>query len=261
MATRVDVAKRAGVSPTTVSRVLNDNGYVAQDVRERVLKAIEELQYVPNRVARSLKMKRCGQFACVISSLSNPFYHEVLMGIEDAALQRGYTFSLYNMTQEKQGYMKLILEGFYDGLVFLTPYELMKVVDLVDLAKRIPLCAYQDRSIDLGVHAVAVDLYTAMKRNVQYLIGLGHRRIVFLGYEFERAEENPRYMGYVDAMHEHGLEIDPALVQFVPNLKDTLTLGRQRILEVLNRSISFTAVAASNDLLAVGAMRALTEWG
>lgn len=260
MATRVDVARRAGVSPTTVSRVLNENGYVAADVRERVLQAIKELNYVPNRMARSLKMKRCGQFTCIISSLSNPFYHEVLLGIERAALERGYTFSLYNVTRDREAYMKLILEGFYDGLMVLTPYEVMNVVDLKELSRKIPVCIYKDRSSDFGLPHVHVDLYRAMRRNVEYLIELGHRDIAFLG-EYDDHEENPRYAGYLDAMRDHGLVAGDPLVQLVPYLRDTMSAGYERTAAMLDQGIRFTAIAASNDLLALGSIRALAERG
>ncbi|GLG00119.1 transcriptional regulator [Alicyclobacillus hesperidum subsp. aegles] len=260
MATRVDVAKRAGVSPSTVSRVLNESGYVAPDVRKRVLQAVSELNYVPNRIARSLKMKRCGQFACVISSLSNPFYHEMLMGIEEEALRRGYTFSLYNMTREKEGYMRLILEGFYDGLIILTPYEVMNVVNLTELSAQIPICIYRDRSMDFGIPNVHVDLYNAMTENINYLVGLGHTKIAFLG-EYDNKEENPRYAGYIDAMCRHGISVESGLIQLIPYLKDTMSAGYERVIRMLELGVNFTAVAASNDLLALGAIRALMEFG
>src|SRR5579875_402144 len=123
----------------------------------------------------------------------------MLMGIEEEALRRGYTFSLYNMTREKEGYMRLILEGFYDGLIILTPYEVMNVVNLTELSAQIPICIYRDRSMDFGIPNVHVDLYNAMTENINYLVGLGHTKIAFLG-EYDNKEENPRYAGYIDAM-------------------------------------------------------------
>ncbi|UOF88711.1 LacI family transcriptional regulator [Fodinisporobacter ferrooxydans] len=261
MATRQDVAKLAGVSPSTVSRVINENGYVAEDVRKRVKQAIQELNYIPNRVARSLRMQKCRQIACITPSISNSFYHEIVMGIEEIALENGYTFSLYNLTYEKREYLKLILEGFHDGVILLQPSEVEKILPLEQIAKHLPISMYCDRREVAAIPHVYVNLRRAMRKNVSHLIRLGHRDIIFLGYEFHAPEENPRFQGYVDAMNEFGLPILPHHQQFIPDLKDTLTVGYQKMIEFLERGMTCTAVVASNDLLAVGAMRAFTERG
>nr|WP_040289559.1 LacI family DNA-binding transcriptional regulator [Alicyclobacillus hesperidum] len=261
MVTSRDVARKAGVSPATVSRVLNNSGYVAADVRERVNQAIRELNYVPNRLAQGLRKQRYGQIACVMPSIRNPFYHEVVAGIEDIGLTKGYTFSLFNRISKKEEYLKVILEGFYDGIIFLSPFEVEKVYDISEIAKQIPTVVYSDRGHAFGVPHVYVNLREAMRTNVTKLIQDGHRQILFLGYQFEEESENPRYQGYMDAMLEYGLQVPKRLLEFIPDFEDTLSIGYQSISRILQESCGFTAIAASNDLLAIGAMRALNDHG
>ncbi|MCL6626024.1 MAG: LacI family transcriptional regulator [Alicyclobacillus shizuokensis] len=261
MATRRDVARLAGVSPSTVSRVLNDNGYVADDVRKRVHRAIEELNYVPNRLARSLRMQQSRQVACITPSISNSFYLEIVAGIEETALAHDYTFSLYSLTYEKREYLDVVLSGFYDGMILLAPYEMEKIVALSELAGRLPVSLYCDRERHPDFPHVYVDLRRAMRECTEHLISLGHRRIVFMGYQFSRPTQNPRYLGYQDALEAHGIPLDESLTRFFPDHQDTLTCGYQTVCDLLDRGCSFTAICATNDLIAVGAMRALVEHG
>lgn len=231
MVRRIDVAKRAGVSPSAVSRLINENGYVAAEVRERVNKAIKELNYIPNKMAQSLRMEQCRQIACVIPSSSNPFYHDVVMEIEETALDHGYTFSLYNMTSERQEYLKLVLEGFYDALIFPSPFEVSTFFNIEEIVSEIPICLYCYRQIDYVVRHVYVDLRKAMKRNVDWLIETGYRNILFLGQELdiESKMTSPRYEGYIVSLREHDMSTSPHLTHFVPNLKDTLIVGYERV--------------------------------
>ncbi|MCL7747988.1 LacI family DNA-binding transcriptional regulator [Halalkalibacter alkaliphilus] len=264
MATRQDVAKLAGVSPTTVSRVLNNNGYVSQDVRKRVEEAIRELQFVPNRVARSLRTQKCGQIACITHGLKNTFYAEIVQGIEEVALENGYTYSIYSTSVENEKYINLILEGFYDGLIVLTSSEFNNLVDSKKIREVIPTCFYWDLGYETKLPNVAVNLKKAMKNTTNYLLDCGHKEIVYLGYPKEGIEgvkENPRFLGYVDALKAKGIEVSSDHFLFVSNWNDTLTAGYEKVRELLDRGVSFTAIAACNDLMAIGAIRALSERG
>lgn len=260
MPTRLDVAKLASVSPSTVSRVVNNRGYVDADVRKRVIQAIAELNYVPNRAARSLRLQRYRQIACIAPSVENPFYHAVLAGIEEVALETGYTFSWYSLRRERMDRLQVILEGFYDGIILLAPLE-MADVDLQGLAKKYPLCLYSDRGRLESLPNVYVDLRSAMAQNIEYLIDCGHRRILFVGHEFTTPLETSRYQGYLDAFAKRGLEVCNDLVHLIPHDKDTISYGYDRVKELLGQRLEFTAIAAANDLVAVGAIRAVREAG
>ncbi|MDP9727212.1 LacI family transcriptional regulator [Alicyclobacillus sp. TC] len=260
MATRIDVAKRAGVSPTTVSRVINDNGYVAADVRKRVLEAIEFYHYVPNKFARVLRTRQKKEIACITHSITNPFYGEVVLGIEEVAFQNGYTFSLYNANFHDRDYRRVLEEGFYGGLIVLSPVELSKFVRLEQVKEALPTVVYWDWRGEAPVPAVYVQLQNAMREMVHFLLSQGHREILFLGHDSSQEWENPRLFGYRQAMQEAGLDAEKH-VTLIPEWQDSLQTGYTVMKKILQSKQGFTAVAASTDLLAIGAMRALQEAG
>lgn len=261
MTTRSDVAKLAGVSPSTVSRVLNNNGYVADEVKKRVLQVISDLKYIPNRAARSLRLQQYHQVACIAPSVVNSFYHEVIAGVEEAALDVGYTFSWYTLKRDRISNFQSVLEGFYDGLIFLAPFEFDGMVDLNEISERLPTCVYSDRGNYDAIPSVSVDLREAMRLNIEYLISCGHQRIFFLGNGFQDLRDNPRYQGYLDALRNHDIPPSEALVHLIPNHRDTISYGYGRVKAIVDRGVQFSAIAASNDLLAVGAVRALKDRG
>lgn len=259
--TRQDVASKAGVSPSTVSRVVNGNGYVAQDVRFRVERAIEELSYVPNRIARSLRMNESMQIACITHNITNPFYGEIILGLEDVLFQHGYTLSLYTSNFTERDYRRTIGERMFDGLVVLSPVELSRVVQLKSLHDLIPMAVYWDFMNESPVSSVTIDLRSAMKHATQYLLERGHRRIAFLGHETIRVEENPRFQGYLEAHTEANVSVQPELILTTPAWGDSTEFGYQKLGALLLAETPFTGLVASNDLLAIGALRALYERG
>ncbi|MBZ5750870.1 LacI family DNA-binding transcriptional regulator [Metabacillus rhizolycopersici] len=261
MVTRKEVAQKAGVSPSTVSRVINNNGYVTTEARERVESAIAELNYIPNQAARNLRMKSYKQIACLTPSITNSFFSEMFVGIEEAALEKGYSLSLYNITKERLNYLKQVLEGPYDGIILLAPYEIGNVIKLNSGVQKKPLSVYWDRQEEIKTPHVFVDLIKVMTNSVEHLIEKGHKEIVFLGHYFENAYGNPRYEGYKLAMDAHHLPVKEYYKKFIAMYQDKLTTGYDEIKSLLENGQSFTAVAATNDLLAAGAMRAIIESG
>ncbi len=261
MVTRNDVAKKAGVSPSTVSRVINNNGYVATDVRLRIMQAIDELNYVPSRIANMLRSQKSSQIACVTHSIANPFYNEILLGIEETAYENSYSFSLFNANFEQYDYKRAIRESMFDGLIVLSPAELTKLMNASLLAEELPTVVYWDYSGETSFPHVFVDMEKAMETSVSYLLENGHRQILFLSYEFMTPEENPRFQGYISALAKHRQTLDARMVVMCKRWDDTLASGYAKMKEFLQTSIPFTAIAATNDLLAIGAMRALSEAG
>lgn len=260
MVTRREVAELAGVSPSTVSRVINNNGYVAEDVQKRVEEAIAELNYIPNRAAQNLRMKSYKQIACLTPSISNPFYSEMFTGIEEMALEKGYSLSLYNMTEERRNYFRQVLEGPYDGMILLAPYELSSIMDFNKSTLKIPLSVYWDRPEKVDIPHVFVDMEKIMRKSVEYLIKSGHKEIIYLGHYVEN-QTNPRYKGYEDAMKAHDLPIKEYYKNHIGTYEDKLTVGYDAMKVLLGNGKQFTAVAATNDSLAAGAIRAIIESG
>lgn len=263
MVTRREVAQLAGVSPTTVSRILNNNGYVSEEVRAKVLEAIDELGYVPNRVARSLRTQKTRQIACITYGLTNTYYAEIVQGIEEEALENGYTFSVYSSHIDKQQYNQLILGGFYDGLIILTPTELLETVDLQKMKGSLPISVYWDLGIEIDVPNIKVNLKTAMEDTINYLIDNGHSEIVYLGSTGNGAgiKENQRLNGYMEAITNRGISLSDDYLLNVPTWEDTAAQGYMKVKELVKKQVPFTAIAACNDLMAIGAMKALVESG
>ncbi|MCY0886888.1 MAG: LacI family DNA-binding transcriptional regulator [Alicyclobacillaceae bacterium] len=261
MTSRREVARQAKVSPTTVSRVTNGNGYVSPEARRRVLDAVRDLNYFPNKTARSLRMQSSMEIACITHNIVNPFYGEMVLGIEEVAVRHGYSLSIYIENFDERDYQRMFHENSYEGLIVLSPVELNRVLGLSELKEVLPTVVYWDWSGESPLSAVTVDLRTAMRQLTNHLIVRGHRDIVFLGHETMTPEENPRYLGYLDAHAERGLSVSSENVQLVEGWHDSSTDGYQFLRKVLQRHSPFTAVAASTDMLAIGAMKALSEFG
>lgn len=260
MVTRIEVADRAGVSPSTVSRVINNNGYVAEDVRKRIEAAIAELNYIPNRAAQNLRMKSYKQIACLTPSIRNPFYLEMFAGIEEMALEIGYSLSLYNITKERRNYLRRVVEGPYDGMILLAPYELSSIMDFNKGAVKMPLSVYWDRPEKTDIPHVFVDMEKVMRQSVEYLIESGHKEIIYLGH-YDEKQANPRYKGYENAMKAQGVPIKEYYKNSIGTYEDKLSVGYDAIKVLLGKGQPFTAVAATNDSLAAGAIRAIIESG
>ncbi|WP_272942624.1 LacI family DNA-binding transcriptional regulator [Alicyclobacillus hesperidum] len=251
----------AKVSVSTVSRVLNNSGYVSAEVRRRIEAAIKELNYVPNRAARSLRSQQYRQVACIGPSVSNLFYNDIVIGVEETGLTYGYTLSWYHLTRDRIEDIHVILNGFYDGIIFLAPFDIDDLIDFSKIAQNTPICLYSDRGKSYDIPYVYVDLRAAMRKSVDYLISQGHEDILFLGYQFDDPADNPRYQGYLDALEAHGLPLRTHLVQMIPNHQDTISYGHDLVRKIVESGIFFSAIAASNDSLAVGALRGLREVG
>lgn len=268
MTTRKDVAKVANVSPSTVSRVLNKNGYVAEEVRKRVLEAIKDTGYVPNRAARSLRLNNYRQIACVVQSITNPFYSRIVEGIEEIASHHGYSFSLYKTNADNSDQMKFLLEGANDGVIMLAPMELKKMESLDKISERIPTVLYKDFETPTSISHVYVDLRKTITIAVNHLVQNGHKNILFLGYEFQSSMlkpggfvKDPRYLGFLQGMERNNLLVGPGNLAFIELNKDTLSMGYESISKFCKEKLPFTAIVAANDLLAIGAMRGLVELG
>ena len=120
MTTIHDVARRAGVASITVSRVINNSGYASEDIRQRVLAAVKEMGYVPNRLAGSLRSKRSKVLALVMTDITNPFFTVAARGVEDVASRAGYTVIFCNTDEDKQkeqNYIQVLMQNQVDGVV------------------------------------------------------------------------------------------------------------------------------------------------
>lgn len=264
-ATIKDVAMKAGVSPSTVSRVISNSPRISEQTKRRVRQAMEELGYHPNVLARSLVKKSAGAIGILIPSSTeeffmNPFFPEVLRGISDVARREQLDLLLATSDSGKedvQSLMQMIRGKRVDGILLLSS----RIHDpLLNFLKEYPfptvLLGRPENEISIAW--VNNDNVEACYQATRHLIQLGNKRIGFLSGAETLVVTRDRFLGYQKALEEAGLSLDKKLVFTSSFVERGGYLGMMRLLALSERP---TAVVASDDLLAFGAMRAAGELG
>ncbi|OYN99659.1 LacI family transcriptional regulator [Enemella evansiae] len=257
MATIRDVARRAAVAPITVSRVLNEPSLVSGATRERVEAAIRELKYVPNMVGQGLRRRRTMTLALIVSDITNPFAIQQITAVSDAARGAGYTV-IFGHTQgdpaEELRQLRSMIERRVDGIILSPVRNGPAPVEFVQQSGReIVVLGYRMPAND--VDAVRCDTRAAATELTQYLIGLGHRRIVMLSGPEEIVTATERADGYADAMAAAGL---PAEVHYGAF---STASGYDLAGAVFRSATEPTALVTANNFLALGAARRARESG
>ena len=258
MPTIRDVAKLAGVAPITVSRVINDSGYVKLDTRERVDAAIEELGYVPNMLGQSLRFKQTMTIAVVITDITNPFWTTVTRGVEDVAQARGYSIILCNTDEsedKQEQYLQMLLRRRIDGILLVPTSSDPAPVELVQKQK-IPLVLMDRHVPDVDVDIVRSDSEEAAYQITSHLLSLGHRQIAMLAGPQSVSTSVDRVNGYRRALHDAGL---PKSAEKIFLGKFTRETGYSMAQQMLKELSKITALVAANNFIAIGAMQLLSE--
>jgi LacI family transcriptional regulator len=259
MATIHDVARLAGVSPITVSRVINNSGYISQKTRARVKAAIIELGYAPNIIARSLRSKRTNTLALVLTDITNPFFTHIARGVEDTASDAGFTVIYSNTDEsvdEETKNLQLLLQKQVDGILLVPARSTSRSIELIK-EQGTPVVILDRRVSDVETDVVRCDSVEGAYKLVKLLIDQGHRRIAVLSGPQGVSTADDRVTGYQKAMAEVGLS-DDGLV-FYGNY--TLTSGYEMAKRTLSLSPQATALFAANNFIAIGALRALRDSG
>ena len=257
-----DVARHAHVSTATVSRVLNNSGYVSPALRERVHDAVRELGYEANPFARGLKIARSHTIGLIISTIENPFFASVVRGVESVVYPAGYSLVLCNTDSDpgrERSYLHLLRQKRVDGLIISTSGGADD--DIAALVKRgVPVVLLNRRlRADLPqVDGVVSDSREGARQAVAHLISLGHRRVAIVAGPSDHLQGSERLAGYQQALSEAGLPVDEAIIRSVAFTADA---AYQATCDLLAKKAAFTALFVSNNLQALGAMRALREHG
>jgi LacI family transcriptional regulator len=260
MPTIRDVAKLAGVAPITVSRVINDSGYVHQDTRQRVEAAIEELGYVPNMLGPSLRFQQTLTLAAVISDITNPFWTTVTRGIEDVAQASGYSTILCNTdeSEEKQDqYLHMLLRRRIDGILLVPATGAPAPIELVQ-KQDVPLVILDRVVPGIAVDTVRADSQSGAQQLTQHLLSLGHQRIAMLSGPKQVSTAVDRATGYQNALSRAGLSQAEEQIFWGEYTQES---GRKMALQALGASYRPTALFAANNFIAVGALQAIHESG
>lgn len=256
MASIKEVAQMAGVSISTVSRVLNSNAPVNEKTKAAVLGAMETLDYIPDNVAQGMRTRRSNTIGMIIPEYMNAFYHELLHYIEEQAGMKGYKV-LVTSIREKEGmdisHIRDLLSRRMDGIIICT-YQgdetLMSYLLKVD--KKIPIVFLDNLGEAYNVNAVYTDGYEALREMTAHLQELGHERIAFIGGLKQFHVANDRLIGYQDAMKAKGLAIQSSFIyEGDYSIESGYAAGRFFMEARLDCP---TAIAAASDLMALGAM-------
>lgn len=261
VATIKDVARAAGVSISTVSRVINKKGGVSAELDERINTAIRELKYKPNTVARALKAKSTKSIGLIIPSIENPVFPPLVKIIEDAAKKYGFSIILCNsdgILDEEAKYLDLLLEKQVDGIILNAIGDYHERFEVVRNMNT-PLIILGREIEGFQAARVTVDNYKGAYMAVEYLIQSGMKKIAFL-YGFLEASSaiNDRFEGYRKALKDHKIRFDRSLVT---KGNRSLEGGAYATEELLKRKVSFDAVFASNDVMAIGCIEKLLDTG
>jgi LacI family transcriptional regulator len=258
LATSWDIARAAGVSQSTVSRVLNDDPRVARRTRERVADVIERLGYTPNGVARGLATRRTQLVGVVVSDVTNPFYPELLEAIENQLTEHGLKMILSNAgDRPEETYMRVLEEQRVDGIVF-TAAEVGSEAVRALARRRFPIVV-ANRSVD-GVECDSVtgDNEAGARAAAQHLLDLGHRRIGVLSGHPDASTSRDRLAAFVDALAAADADTDPALIR---NGWYAYEVAYRETIELLTLESPPSAIFCLNDLMALAALNAAAAIG
>ena len=256
-----DVAERAGVSPATVSRVLNgQQRYIRPETRERVLRAVQELGYLPDRRAQALRRRRTGVIGVLTPDISNPFFSLLVRGVEHEARAHGYSVLICDSQNAPEGEDRAIdalLRERVDGVI-VTSVRADNTKLLKFLSKGIALVVADRPLTHLDVPTVTVDNVRDGYKLTKHLLALGYERLAFIQGPSDTATALGRWTGYLQALREHDLEPPKGAVV---SGDFTFEGGYRAAKRLLRRLGAFDAIVAANDLMALGALYALRERG
>ena len=266
-ATLADVARQAGVVAMTASRAINGRGYVSEDVRRRVLKAAQQLNYSPNMAARQLKGNRPCAIGILLPDISNPFCTELVNGVRQIFDPEGYTIFIaatYRSAEQEAASLHAFCEHRVDGMIVATRGTKIGDTLLKQVARqRIPMVTIGRPVVIPHVDSVTADHAGGAFAVVEHLIALGHRRIGFIGISPEDAPTLRRYDGYRAALEAHNIELLPEYTVGPPGAPAYATQedGFEGLMRLAKLPVPPTAVFARNDFAAMGAMRAAHSMG
>jgi LacI family transcriptional regulator len=255
-----DVAREAGVSTATVSRVLSSKDPVSDHLRERVLSAVKRLGYRPNALARSLRKESTKTIGLLVSNVMNPFFAAVARAAEDTLRERGYSLILGNADEDplkEEFYLEVLLEKRVDGLI-VSPARAQSPHLEEIVREGIPL-VFVDRSIN-GIDApvARVDGKRAVEDLVEYLVGLGHRKLAIISGPPETISGKERLTAFLQSAERRGVAVAEQYVRFGDFRRPS---GVEAMRSLLGLEEPPTAVFVSNNLMALGALQTIKSAG
>lgn len=253
-----DVAREAGVSIATVSRVINNVNVVNEETKKKVQAAINKLGYSPNIVAQSLKTQKSKSIGILVPDISSQFYPEIVRGAEDVANMYDYSIILCNSdfdTEKEKKYIRVLREKMVDGMLYMSSSLDPEILDTIKTLN-IKTVLVETKGSEMEIPTVTIDNRQASKEAVEHLIEKGNKRIAYIGMKKDKVNAwAKRYEGYEDALKEHGLSVDPELTYY-GDLK--AATGYKGIDHILSKH-EIDAVFCASDEIAMGAINAIRD--
>lgn len=254
-----DVAKAAGVSVATVSRVLNSSPTVAEGTRDAVLDAIKRLDYRPNLLGRNLRRTETRLILALLPTIANPFYSRIVKGIEDVAHKNGYNVMLCNTdsnADREQLYLGLLKNRLADGVILMAPETAGG--ELTAIGADFPVvqcCEYKEGA---QVSLVRIDNHAAARKAARHLISLGHKKIGLISSRNSFLSTVRREQGFLSALEEAGIPMGEGCLAYGDY---SFKSGHRAALGLLAMKERPTAIFAISDIMAIGVLRAAREKG
>lgn len=253
-----DVAKLAGVSTATVSRVINNDSRISDRTRKKVLKCVEKLDYRINNIARSLKTNKTYTIGFICPELANNFFMSVAKGVEDELRKQGYSIMVCNSNEsveEEKERFRLFIEKCVDGVIIIpasnegTHFSRFKEA-------RIPVVLVDRLVDDFSADAVLVDNINGCYSAIEYLINKGHRRIGFIGGDMRLTSARERYEGYTRALGDYRIPVENSIVRFGDFRAKS---GYEMMKQLMEQKDPPEYVFISNYFMHIGATKYLME--
>lgn len=263
MATIKDVAKAAGVSPATVSRVLNNTAPVNAQTRQIIERVIKDLNYQPSVIARGMRNQESKILAVLIPSSKNPFHITLFEHMEHEARQHGYRIILVPMDESKMAEQNSIMDMMarnVDGIILCTYRGDKKgIKDIIDVSKKLPIIFMDKFEFDEDINAVYINEYEGIQAVTNHLISLGHTRIGYIGKVIGYQVANERLTAYMETLEANGIAYNPSLV-YGGNYE--INSGYEAAEYFMTQcQVKPTAIISSNDAMGVGVVGYLKEHG
>ncbi|MDU7493863.1 MAG: ribose operon transcriptional repressor RbsR [Providencia rettgeri] len=256
-----DVARLAGVSTSTVSHVINQNRYVSESITLRVKNAIEELNYAPSALARSLKMNRTNTIGMLLTTSNNPFYAEVVRGVERSCYERGYSLILCNTEGDLQRMnhsLETLLQKRVDGLLIMCTEVQDPSKDVFTRYPSVPTVMMDWSPFDSVGDVIQDNSFLGGEIATRYLIDSGFTRIACIAGPQDKSPARARYQGFIQAMEQAKIEVNEDYIIFSDF---EFAGGFESMNKLLELSTPPQAIFAGNDAMAVGAYQAIFQKG
>ncbi|WP_255449088.1 LacI family DNA-binding transcriptional regulator [Virgibacillus sp. SK37] len=253
------MAKHLNISVSTVSRALNNHSDINEMTKEKVLKAVGEMKYRPNTIARSLIQNKTYTVGLMVPDIADPFFSNVALGIEEVLSAQGYQV-VYGNTSRNKAKEKKFIESVFDRKmdgILLTPDNLDE--DIISMLRnlKVPALFLRRRTPNsLNIPYIDVDHYEGACKAVEHLLSKGHRNICFMGMTEDSFISNERLRGFMETMHKHGIYPNDNQIVIAGR---TIESGKLAMEKLYKKNKNMTALFASNDLLGIGALEWLSK--